>query len=333
MRRSRSQTLITGVYRTGTEFIAQIAGCHPALSVTMYSVNALRFVYGRFDPIEEPARYRAAVQSVADRVQERYQRTVPVAEILDRLAAGPRVTYGHLYDEVMCSLYLRPPAEHWVEKNQLLWREIPTFLTTMPNGRAVLVLRDPRSVLVSFKKYTYAPPPAYLGAVFNCFDAMSYAARYATEIPMDRLLVLRYEDAALRPQAAAEKLWSFLGLEGTYDVEGGSGRLDAYGKPWRANSSFHSNDDARPFDVAASINRWRDEIAPGELALAEGICGSLMPTYGYEVSGTPVNWEAADRLIGEDPVIRECLRRWRTKGTGIEAFPTDPLDKQNWRED
>ena len=48
---STSQTLITGVYRTGTEYLTQLVNCHPNISATMYSVNIYRFVEGKYDPI------------------------------------------------------------------------------------------------------------------------------------------------------------------------------------------------------------------------------------------------------------------------------------------
>ena len=333
MSRSRSQTLITGAYRTGTEYVAQLMGCHPLLSVTMYAVNALRFVYGRFDPIADLSRAEAAVRAIADRVRTRYDFTVPVDEVLARLRAAPRVTYGTLYDEVMCALHLRTPAEHWAEKNQLLWREIPLFLDGMSNGRAVLVLRDPRSVLVSFKKYTYAPAPAYLGAVFNCWDAMVHADRYAKELAADRFLVVRYEDAARCPQAQAERIWSFLGLSGGADVGDRRRWRDAHGRPWHANSSFHSSGDAQAFDVERSIERWREEITPAELALIEGVCGPLMERFGYTPATGAADWNLATEAIGGDALIGAYLRHWQLTGEGIQAFPTDPLDPKNWRDD
>jgi len=328
--RSASQTLITGVYRTGSEYIAQIAGCHPQLAVSMYGVNALRFVYGRFDPIERPERYRAALEAIAERMRSRYQREVPVGALLQRLDAAKRVTYGLLYDEVMCEIFLNPPARHWAEKNQLLWREIPQFLESMPDGRAILVLRDPRSVLVSFKKYTYAPPPAYLGAAFNCLDAMQHAERYR-KAGDSRVLVLRYEDAASEPQAWAERIWSHLRLEGRYEVTDRGNWKDAYGKPWHANSSFHAAADARPFDIRSSVDRWKKEIAPEELALTQAVGGEAMQSWGYTLAPGAAEVDAGLRLAGDDPLVNGYIRHWRATGEGIEAFPTDPVDPKNWR--
>ena len=331
--RSESQTLITGVYRTGSEFVANLLGCHPEVSVSMYSVNAPRFIYGRYDPVSEPARYRAAVEDLARRLWQRYQRKLDVDGVLSELDRLPSVDYGTLYDVAMCSLYIEPPARHWAEKNQLLWREIPAFLTSVPNGKAILVVRDPRSVLASFKKYTYAAPPAYLGAVFNCLDAMQYALRYRNEVEPSRFLLIRYEDAARAPQTAAETMWRFLGLRGTYDVSKREGWVDSHGRPWRANSSFHSNDDARTFDVESSVRRWEAQLDPAEMSLTEGVCGAIMREFGYAPTLDTPDWLAAFRMFAHNDEITAHFRRWLVTGEGVEAFPTDPLNPANWKDD
>lgn len=330
---STSQTLITGVYRTGSEYIAQLVGCHPNISVSMYSVNLLRFVYGRYEPISDLVQCGRALNDLEQRLMSRYNLPIDREVIYRSLAESGRITYGTLYDAVMCSLYLREPAEHWAEKNQLLWREIPSFLEMMPNGKAILVIRDPRSVLASFKRYTYAPPPAYLGAVFNCFDAMKHALKYQAELDPSRFLLIRYEDVAEAPQEAANKIWRFLDLAGSHVIGSSEKWKDVYGKPWHANSSFHPNGDARPFEIQNSINRWVTNLAPEEIALTEGICGDLMQQFGYELVCTSgVDWLSASKLFVNDSQIMEYFKLWSFHGEGIQAFPTDPHDPKNWRD-
>jgi hypothetical protein len=161
---------------------------------------------------------------------------------------------------------------------------------------------------------------------------MLRAQQYRESLPRDRLLVLRYEDAAMNPQQAAKDMWSFLGIAGMYDVENRGAWRDAYGKPWHANSSFHRNEDTAQFDRSRAIERWRQEISTAELALTEIVCGELMAAHGYERSGG-ADWSAAKDLVGDDPLVSGYLRHWETTGEGIEAFPTDPLDPRNWRDE
>ena len=195
---SKSQTLITGVYRTGSEYITQLVNCHPQVRATMYSVNVLRFIYGKYDLISQKENYNKALQDINERIQQRYDIHLDFEILLDTLNRLDEVTYGILYDTVMSSLYLKNPAVHWAEKNQLLWREIPLFLDMMSNGKAILVIRDPRAVLLSFKHYTYAAPPAYLGAVFNCYDAMLTGIELQKTLSPEQIKIVRYEECGER---------------------------------------------------------------------------------------------------------------------------------------
>ena len=64
MGHSLSQTLITGVYRSGTEFITHLIGCHPDLSVSMYHINVLRFLLNNYDPINLRENYLKKLERV-----------------------------------------------------------------------------------------------------------------------------------------------------------------------------------------------------------------------------------------------------------------------------
>lgn len=331
MKWSESQTLITGVYRTGTEYLTHLVNSHPEVSASMYSVNVPRFIQGKYNPIAEQDNYMRALTAIRERLIQRYEKSIDVEALGSALAQAGEVTYEKLYDLVMSKLYLSGEKRHWAEKNQLLWREIPKFIDNMPNGKAVLVIRDPRSVLVSFKNFTYAPAPAYLGAVFNCLDAMLHAIHYASKLPSNRFLLLRYEDIAVEPQSTANQVWRLIGAETGFDVKSSNRWLDAYGKPWHANSSFHAQVNLKPFDIVDSINRWRGKITDFELGLTELICGELMEIFGYDRHASSQDWLGVFRKEISDSVLMSYLDHWLATGQGIQAFPTDPVKPENWR--
>ncbi len=329
--RSESQTLITGVYRTGSEFLAQVLDSHPALSVTMYRVNVLRFVWNRFDPICEEDHWRAALDEVAGRLKARYAMDLNRNEIEGELRGRDHFGYGDFYDVVMSSLYLDRKITHWGEKCQLVWRDIPSFLEMMPNGRAITIVRDPRSVLASFKHYTYTPSPTYLEAVFNCFDAMKCSLKMQASLPDDRFIVVRYEDLARNALRVANDLFGFMRLDRLLTLPDLSARSDAYGNTWQANSAFHEAIGSSAFDVESSINRWKELLSLTEVGLTETVCGPLMEEFGYQRSEYEVSLDDIVRIFEDDDRISTHFRNWAQLKTGIQAFPTDPLDPQNWR--
>lgn len=316
MNRSQGQCLITGVYRSGTEYVAQLLTGHPALSSTLYHVNALRFVA---TPTVAPA---TALVAIADRLSERYSLTLDVDAALAHFDGVPQQTRCALYDAAMTTLWLRNGRTHWAEKCQLVWRDGPEFVRDMPNGKVVLVIRDPRSVLASFKHYTYAKPPAYLGAVFNCLDAM----QLATSWPSDRLAVIRYEDAARHPAETRQRLLQFL------DLDPDAGRMDPSqwrnekGEAWKANTAF-----GEKFSVEDAIGRWRI-LSAAELSFTEAICGEHMMALGYEPLNEAASAKDAELLCEGNDQLTQQLARWRATGEGMQAFPTDPTRRENWQE-
>jgi hypothetical protein len=330
MIKSITQTIITGVYRTGSEYITQLINCHPQISATMYQVNVMRFIYKKFDPISDKSKQRDALDALDERIQDRYGLSLCKNEIIEMLSEYEHVDYGIFYDVVMTSLYLTTSCKNWAEKNQLLWREIPDFLEIMPEGKAILIIRDPRSILSSFKRYTYAPSPAYLEAVFNCYDAMVKGKYYEQQYDKKQFLCIRYEDIALEPEKWIKKVWSMLGLEnGEWDMDN-KGWKDAYDSPWHTNSVFHDNSDSRLFNVHKAINGWQKELSNEEIFLVEGVCGELMKEYGYNLAHPPENWLSSLKLFACDDKIMKHFRNWLINAEGIEAFPTDPLKSANW---
>jgi len=327
---SKSQTLITGVYRCGSEFVSQLLNCHPQISVSLYGVNALRFIFDRYDPISE--NYLRAIDDLEKRLRIKYNQSLNKNDIIQKIKRCEPIDYGRFYDIAVHSLYMKYPAIHWAEKNQLLWREIPKFLDTMPDGKAIQVVRDPRSILLSFKHYTYSSPPAYLEAVFNCLDSMQYALKYIKNLPKDKFYCVKYEDIATNPKSCIEKIWNFLELEGVGNIEDQSNWINAFGMKWHANSSFHSNTDLKPFDVESSINRWKTGLQSTELSFVQEVCKDVMKAFDYNISKVSSNWLSIIKLFAHDDTLVKYFRNWILTGEGIEAFPNNPLNPQNWRD-
>jgi len=327
------QVLITGCYRSGTEYATLLLNNHPDLTATMYVTNFMRFCYGRYDPVNVPANYSRLVFDTAQRVRERWHRKLDAHRILDLCDGETEVTYGMLYDLLMRDLFLEWRTGAWAEKTQLVWSKIPAFLDILPRSKVIHIVRDPRSVLASFKRYTYAPPPAYLGAVFNCFGSMKAGVTYRNDLPAGRYLLVRYEDLILQPEETLIGMFDFLGMSHEHDVLCEDGWVDATGKPWGHNSAFSDSGsrDGR-FDKQASVDRWKKHLNEDELVLCERITGDLLQAYGYGTSGAVREWERVIQPVLADDRLKEYLHRWEVDGMGVEEFPTDPLQPENWEE-
>lgn len=294
----------------------------------MYVTNFMRNYYGKYDPVYERENYTQLVFDSSCRIRIRWEEALDPHEVLDELEGENEISYGSTYDKIMSGL-IPDVTPHWAEKMQLVWRSIPNFLEMFDDGKAVLVVRDPRSVLASFKEFTYAPEPRYLGAIFNALDSMQKGREYRQQLDRDQFYIVRYEDVVREPESTVKGLLNFLGLSTDHDLLSEEGWTDTSGDRWHVNSAF---DEGESFDKNAAVHRWRGNLEKWELALCERVNGEMMEAYGYELSGVSVSESKYLDIIRQGEQIRSFFEQWKHTGEGVEQYPTDPTDPDNWAE-
>ena len=104
---SKSQTLITGVYRSGSEYFTHLLNQHPKLSASMYRVNSLRFIFGLYNPITKKQNLKKALIDTNKRLQERYKLNIDVNKIIKEVEKNNNYNYGNIYDSIMTKLYIK----------------------------------------------------------------------------------------------------------------------------------------------------------------------------------------------------------------------------------
>lgn len=325
---SKSQTLITGTYRSGSEYLTLLLDSHPDLSATMYRVNLIRFMFKRYDPISDVNNLKLALSDTNERLQERYNIQYDLKKVLNKILSINSYNYGNIYDAIMCDLYINENCTHWAEKSQLMWREIPTFIGMLPNAKAVHIIRDPRSVLASFKNYTRYKYPACLGSIFNSYDALKTAIEQQQYLDKT-VKIIKFEDLLDSVDNTIKDIWKFIGLNTDYDIKK-SNFIDSYGNKWFSNSSFHKNIESDNFDNYSAKIGWSERLEFEEIMLVELVCGDLMEFFGYEKSIKTVNESEAIKIFKNDVKIENYYFNWKNKKVGIEEFPANPLDKSTW---
>ena len=123
--RSELQLLITGCYRSGTEFSSILINNHPDIVVTMYTTSFMRYCYNKYNPIKVKANYTKLLKDSKKRIKIRWNKNLNILKILDICNKEKNVTYQLLYDLMMSDLFLNNNTKIWGEKTQLVWRQIP----------------------------------------------------------------------------------------------------------------------------------------------------------------------------------------------------------------
>jgi len=213
-----------------------------------------------------------------------------------------------------------------------VWRNIPDFFKMFPNGKALMLIRDVRDVVVSFKKLTIAPGNDYLVALFNVIDAMDHWIKYENLYP-GRFYGIRYEKIKLDPEPEVKNICKFLEVEYEPEMVIEENWKDLTNGGWnvwenKAVSSFHKEGDS-----THPVGRWRRLISKEDLFLCEWIGRKQMDDFKLPREGAPVNTDVFQKAINKiksSDLLIDCFRIWAETGSGVTRFPIDPLIPKNW---
>jgi protein-tyrosine sulfotransferase len=146
-----------------------------------------------------------------------------------------------------------------------------------PDVRYLLLVRDPRDVLCSWRAHGRKPRIAGMFPELQTMRAeelpRSWDSIYrgALDALGDAALLVRYRDLCRQPREKMAAMLAFLGLDWTDEVE----------QAFVGNDSFAEHGTAA--DPAASVGRWQRELDAADLDVVLTFCGETMQRLGYEV--------------------------------------------------
>ena len=188
---------------------------------------------------------------------------------------------------------------------------IDRILEWYPEARIVGLVRDPRGFLSSYKNHDKRA--ARLGeAEMKRYNLLSSALLWQSYMNAllegkrqprgDAIFLLRYEDLVTDPEPWVRKLTQHLGVE--YDP--------AMIQVEHSNTSYEEGAAAPRGITPRSRDRWRTELTPTEIWLAQRLVGGTMAKFGYEpLAGVHPSPVSLSRTLVQIPV---WLVRFLTRG-------------------
>ena len=324
--------LLTGCYRSGTEFASVLLNNHPQIISMMYVTNFMRYFYKRYSPVSKKNNYINLLKKAKRIIQERWNINLNITLIKKKLTKK-NINYGIIYELIIQEILKKKKIntkkiKFFLEKNQLAWRQIPSFLKMIKNSKAIIIIRDPRSVMLSFKKYTYNPPPAYLGSIFNCYDVMQKSLKYKKKYK--NILIIKYEDLILKENRTLREIYKFLNLPTSKIYNNKKNFYDlTLNKKWKHNSTNKK----KLFD-GSNLCKWKKELTSEEISFCEHINASLMKKFGYKICTNFENFNKHNfkKFFLNNKKIMLHYKKWLFKKKGIQEFPNNPLNPKNWEE-
>lgn len=283
---------IVGMPRSGTTLISVVLNAHSQVSISVDTHYFARFY--------RKGERRRCLSN--DRAFQKYVRFFLGSEVMDSLGFSSEERHA-LYDRIVqagershrvvlgtvLSYYAtRQGKSIFGEKTPKHMHYAGPITASFPEARLILVVRDPRDVLLSLRKVRWERGNM-LEHLRQWQQSVHYIGPY-TQAFGDRFTVVRYEDLLTAPEATTRRLCAFLGLPFEPDMlayhQHGRANIDVAAEPWKVKN-------LQPIDPKNRM-KWKTRMAPWECAVVEAAVRNEIARLGYPLTTRPLN--AAARL-------------------------------------
>ena len=313
--------LMTGPYRSGSEFALQLISGIKDTSATMYNVNIYRYLPN--DPYIGND-LLSAIKKIANNLKVRSNIILNQKLALNILKEDfPSVSIysrSQIYHAIISSLYLKNDIDTWIEKTQLNWTKASEFLEQLPNSKAIFIYRDPRAAMAGFKKFTNFPPPAYLGSIFNYLCFFQTLTALLNSKYKERIIYYSYEKIIDNPQDYRYVIQDF--LEKPRSLINVAEWKDSNGNPWKSNTT--QDEDSIINNPKSLIDSWKKRLNSEEITFSEKILSPYLERFGYQATGLEENINTLLNSLSKHPSTKLMYSNYLKTGCGLELFPTNP---------
>lgn len=319
---------ITGTWRSGTTLLSQIFNAHSTLSVTYDAVNFMRFGYKRYGTnnltLENAI---TCAEDINTRLQSRFNHSIDLDNYKSTIKNSSSISYSLIYDTIM-KLYTGNKT--WGEKTVLQWRAADDILNMFDDIFFLHIVRDPRDVMCSWKKYTIAPGVDYLDALGNCFDSMNYGLKNKGKA---RYILIKYEDLLEDPETVISEICETIGISFEHDMLNVNNYRNKVTGDLIVNSSYSESFQAISKEP---IGRWKTYLDKEDEILCDIILGAIMNEFNYQTNESLPNSSdsitAFDKLKQSDLAWSGVLNVLKF-GEGVQRNPLNEFDSSTWETD
>ncbi|MGF1524208.1 MAG: sulfotransferase [Leptolyngbyaceae cyanobacterium] len=267
---------IVGCPRSGTTLLQQMLDAHPEVAVAP-ETHFMRLFWNARDEygdLTEDHNYQQLLDKIIA-LPEFLEMELDAQEFLET-AWHVKRTYAVIFQLLLEKFAHRRSAKIIGEKtpNHVLY--MPAIQTLFPNARFIHIVRDPRSVVNSWRSVPWSK-----GTVTGDAEMWRYYVSAAQRKPpseKNQLFTLHYEKLVLEPERTLRSLCQFLDLEFEPVMldyhQKQSNLVNTRREPWKGNAVKPVSQD--------SLIKWQKELSHQEVAEIESIVWFEMQRLGYK---------------------------------------------------
>jgi hypothetical protein len=268
---SKPPIFIVGSPRSGTTLLRNLLSRHPSIAIcgeTRFFANIYRYrsAFGSLENIEN--RKRLVDQSLGIARMKRLEMDL---EELRPLLMDRATSYAAFFQTVMQAYANLKGKERYGEKtpHHAFYTEL--LSEWYPGAPLIHLVRDPRDVVASLQRMPWSPKSILNNSsIWVLFNRAVEKSRHRPEY-----LLVHYERLVESPDRELARICEHIGEVWPDSVEVPTGSDDAYSWPRSTKGPV----------TRERLQKWKQELSPGDVALVERVVGARLESYGYESSG------------------------------------------------
>jgi sulfotransferase family protein len=266
--------------RSGTTLLRSVLNNHPDLAMPPETdfVIPVWCNRARWGDLRAPSNRRALAEWIFDtpgRGGLRIRGRIPREEAIERVVAAPPAL-GSVIAACFELFAERKGKRRWGDKRPRYSGYLAAIFQLFPDAQFVNVVRDPRAAVASQVAIGLNGVDDELPcSLVNWETAVRRVDLFAEALRPDQLLDVRYEDMVSHPHRTLRRVCEFAGLRGGDAIE----EMISRERRGNFNEGWHDRL-AEPIS-AATIDSWRERLAPADVSLIEYATGRYFERFGY----------------------------------------------------
>jgi len=222
--------------------------------------------------------YTKVVEDFVSRVSELHPE-LDADALFNQILSEPKRDLRHPFLTVMSDGTKKYGKVRWGEKTPGNLFYVDIMREMFPEACFVYMVRDPRAGVASMNRASFFPDDAVLNALTRRKHARVGLKLLRKHVPEKQWLTTRYEDLVQNPEEELHRICDMIGER--YEPEMLSYH-DSAAHYMKAEASQSFNAAATKPVTTSKIRRWRDELAPFQIAAIERICRDEMNRHSYK---------------------------------------------------
>ena len=320
----------SGTMRSGGSLHCNLISAHKDIIILHDNLHFFRHIYNRYNPIQKKSNLYKLSAELSLRLKVRSNISIKSSKFFYALLKGKPKNYSSVH-KILLNIFLQEIKNKKIigEYSNGEFTKIKTFLEFDKKNIAYQVFRDPRAMLMSWKRITFSKGCKYLNAIFNWIDAVDNAIYNKKKFGAKRFLILKFEETHSNPKKVAKRICRFFKVKFDKNMINTKNWKNILDKKYNfINISAYSNKDVYGFSKDR-ISKWKKYIEEWEYELIDYLCKSRMKKIGYKIKYNKYPKRGLKIMRG-DKLLKKRLTRFLKTNKGTDAKLNDPSNPKNW---